>query len=264
MFALPAPSVQAFPRQDAAQAADTTEHTLKRTFKKGDIDRYKLVFEAMVPSPTGSGETKIFLTMVIKETTKEIKPDGTIVLSNTADSANLKLGDIDQDITPMMPGVTQIRDKQGRLTEVKVDNAESSPLAPMMGGFMQMVLGAQAAFYPSKPVKVGDTWKIEPGPQPREKNVTSDGKATLVSKESVDKVETFKVKIIQDTQVAGKDPKKIHFEGTGNVEPVAGKLLRVTAQIEGDMEQFKKANFTITRVTGEEKAAAKSAGTQKP
>jgi hypothetical protein len=222
------------------QAPDTNVYTLNRTYKSGDVDRYRLVTSGTFNgAETGGKNIDVLLSILMKETTKEVKPDGTALLLYDIEQAYAKTGDEERDMTAFLPGhLVQTRDKQGRILSDKVEGAggqAGTGAGPEMFPLMAM------AFYPPKPVKIGETWKINiESPSPQMKGVKSVGSGTLVGPETLDGVKTLKVKAVTDiigsTEAANttQGSIKLHYEGVGNIDPTNGKLIHMSGTTNGN------------------------------
>ena len=63
---------------------DDTAYVVKRVYKTGDADRYKIVVKMNMEIPTGPIE--MLETMIMKETTKEAKADGSSTVTSEFES----------------------------------------------------------------------------------------------------------------------------------------------------------------------------------
>lgn len=220
------------------QATDTT-YALNRSYKAGDVDRYRLVTSGTFNSAeTGGKNIDVLLSILMKETTKEVKPDGTALLLYDIEQAYAKTGDEERDMTSFLPGhLVQTRDKQGRILSDKVEGTDSQSntgAGPEMFPLMAMT------FYPPKPVKVGETWKINiESPSPQMKGVKSVGSGTLIGPETLNGTQTIKVKAVTDiigsTAANGAQGSiKLHYEGVANIDPTNGKMIHMSGTTNGN------------------------------
>jgi hypothetical protein len=209
-----------------AKAPDTTEYTLKkRVFKTGDVNRYKLAMKNHI------GEQEILLNILFKETTKDSKPTGEFTLVNQFESAVVNVGGNEQDISSLLPVVTVLRDKAGKLT-TKTEGGNEQASA-QISSMMQSLSTMQEAYLPKNPIKVGDKWKVSVStPGPAGGTTKTDGEATLVGSEIVGGVKSLKLKVISDVDNAASSV-KAHSESTMNIDPDSGKLLKMLAKIDG-------------------------------
>ncbi len=235
------------------QADDTTAYTFERTYKAGDVDRYRMVIKSTVNSQlTGNKDVDVLLSILMKETTKELKPDGGAVLQDDLEQAYAKIGDQEMDATSLLPGhVVQTRDKQGRIVESKIEGGASAD----NGNQMQMFAQQGMTFYPPKPVKVGESWKISTeASNPAQKGLKVVGTATLVGTETLNGVKTLKVKAVTDTTgpapapavAGGTGDLKVHFDGVGNIDPASGKLVHMTGTADGVVGPLGASKMQLT------------------
>jgi hypothetical protein len=231
LFAL---SVGLMPRPILAQdTPDTTTYTItKRLYKAKDLDRYKIAVTTSMDNPMG-GQLEIKVSMLIKETVQEVKEDGSLTLIHEFEQAAANIMGMDQDITSFMPKVTQTRDKNGKI-DVKVEGGNeqaAGQVAEMIKGMAR----AQTAFYPDKPVKIGDSYKVSykgsigPG---QEADIKGDAKVVAV--ETISGIKTLKIKITStsaSSDANGAAASK--SEGTCNLDIKTGKIVRMASKIDG-------------------------------
>ena len=215
---------------DDAKKEDTA-YTITRKYKKGEVDHYRLNIALTV------GNMPITLNMLMKETTKEVKDNGNANVTDEFDEANAKIGDNESDIAALLPTLVQTRDKMGLALDTKLEGGSplftSGPSAKMFNNLQQ------SGFYPDKPVKVGDTWKIAFGDKAKDGQKTT-GTATFVAMETIDGTPTLKIKTSTDVEGTFENPMtgeksdvKTHAEGISNIDPVTGKALKVKVTTEG-------------------------------
>ncbi len=188
-------SAFAIPRQ----ATDNTTYTLQRTFKAGDISRYKLVMHITVtPSQATGNDIEAAFTLRYKETVKQIKPDSSVVVQDEFEKASLTANQQDIDLTSSMPKVTQTFSPKGQLTAVTADGGSAQ-----FNGMVTQIyqgLGRTQAYFPPKPVKVGDTWMID-FTDPNSPDNKTTGTATLVGTETAAGMQTLKIKVNTDAKL---------------------------------------------------------------
>lgn len=229
--------------------------SVKRAYKMGDMDRYKLAFSAKLNVPM-TGELELKMNATLKETTKESKADGSALLQSVVEQANLKIGDQESEVTSFLSPFFQKVDKQGKVVEIKMEGGENQ-LGQRLGDIFQQVFQMEGAFYPPKAVKTGETWKLD-ATKIKQPDGTQEvtGSATYVGKETVKKVETLKIKLIRDTSFTSDKAQlnsKTHFEGYGNIDPKDGKFVKITGAIEGSTGPLKKGEFSVDRLFGDER-----------
>lgn len=216
------PRVQA----QAIKSEDATEYTIhKPTYKKGDLDRYKMSVNMLLNA--GANENEIDLSFRLKQATKEAKDDGSFTLVQEFEEAKVTSQGREQDITSSLPKITMLKDKDGKFTtKVEGGSDQMGQITNMLGNLGK----SQEAFYPTKPVKIGDKWKISfdgPGTEEIKSKVT--GEATLVKTETIGGIKTFAIKVLSNTDVTGAESVKGTSEQVMNVDIETGKVVRLTA-----------------------------------
>jgi hypothetical protein len=258
-------------RQDAKtdEKKDEKTYTLVRTFKAKDVNHYKLNLNTSINSPQLGGNIDIVMTMLMKETTKEVKDNGSAVLMSEFDSANVKFGDNEQDMTALMPSVTSTVDKTGRILDTKIEGG--NPMFTQGPGANMFKNISPQTYFPPKAVKVGDTWKIDSSAdapdkddksKDKEKNKAvqkTTGTATLVGVETINGLQTLKIKMATDSESTLENPMnpgekldiKAHTEGVSNVDMASGKLVKLTSTStsEGGPQGKMKVDLMFALVT---------------
>jgi len=116
------------------------------------------------------------------------------------------------------------------------------------------------AFYPAKPVKVGESWDLDYSDAKAENPYTVKAKGTLIGTEMVSGMQTLKINIVTDTTAEMKDPgtrEKIsliaHFEGGGNMEIKSGKIVAMTGKTTFRGGPFTDSDVDWKLKTGDDK-----------
>ena len=228
---------------------DASEHTLKRVYVKGEVVNYKFNVKVNANIPQAGGQVDVKLTMLAKETAKEVKDDLSTV-TNEFPEALADLGGMEVDISSFLPVITSTRTKEGA-KEVKLEGGQEdaySTLLPLMNAMEQV----QSAFYPQKAVKVGDTWKIVKETKDGEKVSKTDLTVTFSAVETIDDVKTMKLSVKGD-RIADKD--KLTLDYSLNYDEKSGKLLKGKLKAEGTATGFPlKLDATVTQQPTEKKA----------
>jgi hypothetical protein len=234
--------------------------TIERKFEKDSVDRYRVLADVSMNGPaTNNMETNIKLKVLLKQTVKEVKPDGSAIVVNEAEEATAAFGDQETDAKLFFPRLTQTLDKRLALLESK---AEKGALPEMAGGsdLLGIFSHSQTFFFPEKPVKVGDEWEIKRKAEKDSPAVT--GKANVVKAEKVGDLETLVIKVVADMTIAkGAGGGKSHMAGTANLDTKSGKLVKMQGNLamEAGPAGKTKADITLTLLQGKEaeKAAEK-------
>jgi len=228
--------------QDAA-SKDVTPYTLaKRVYKSGEIGHFKITMNIH------SGEMNSKVDLRWKETTKDTKPSGEFTLLAEFETAVAKSGEMEQDIISALPVVTVMRDKAGKVT-----NKTQGGIDPVSGQFatlIQSLVTVTDTFAPPGPVKIGDKWKVT-GTGFGASGVKSTGEATLAGTEVIDGLKTVKLTVA--TNVDNKaDDIKAHSDTIVNIDPATGKLVRMSAKLQGTTKGTKlMQDFELGRVTSD-------------
>jgi len=230
------------------KTADATAYTMKkRVFKTGEVNRYKFAVKNQM-----AGQD-ITVNMVFKETTKDAKPSGEFTILNEFESALANIGGMEQDLSSYLPTITVMRDKDGKLTN-KTEGGNEQANA-QISSMMEQLSTMQEAYLPKTPVKVGDKWKVSvttPGPTGGTNRAV--GEATLIGTEIVSGVKSLKLKVIADVDNKEGDI-KAHTESTMNIDPDSGKLLKMSAKVDGTTAGNKVGQeLEMTLVPTEKKA----------
>jgi len=246
----------------ARQPSDPTLYDVHPTYKEGDINRYRLEFHTKMNNPRAEGkEIDFYFSTTMKETTKQVKPDGVATLIDAPEEAYVKFGELEMDATQALPVVTQTRGKDGAIQSftTKGGDPKIADLATLLQKFAQ----APTLLYPPKPVKVGDSWKID-YTDAKEKKMMVTGTATLVGVEMIKGAQSLKISIVTDTKASDQGDVQMHMEGSGNIDRATGHFLYMKAALNGTMGRFgkNKSDLTLNLVIPGEKPAEKSAGTE--
>lgn len=195
----------------AARAEDAI--TLTRSFKKGDVYRYKTTVTASVMG------MEAVVTSNTKQTVKEIKDNGEIVLVEEDEGTKVSLGgqDVDQ---PPQPPVTTTRDKSGKLVKYEREGADGFFAAEIQ----HLLAALSEPLLAEKAVKSGDSWEVViDNPAVKEKKVTVKG--TFLGTEKVDEKELWKVKQITEADTDA-DGNKVTMETTYWLDPANGLVVK--------------------------------------
>lgn len=226
--------------------ADDKPVTLTRTYKKGDVARYKS--ESQITA--GAGEAQ--LVAISKTTVKEIKDNGSVVSESAGESSKLTLNGAEMDIPPDGP-MTTTRDKSGKLVEIKLDENATGARSPEIVRLMEAI---STPFLQTKEVKAGDTWETETD------NLAVKGKkvkvkTTFVGLDKVDGTDLWKVKQSSEPEVDAKGA-KMTYEGTFWLNPANGQHVKAEVNIKDLPSQYGDLTMKIkiSRLKAEAKAGS--------
>ncbi|CCW36591.1 hypothetical protein CTKA_01283 [Chthonomonas calidirosea] len=140
--------------QDTSQTQGAGDQmvTLAYKFEKGATVTMKTVAHVMA----ADGSSQVTYTTTAQRVVKEVKPDGSVVITVTPGSASVDLGSGPQP-TPPPPPFSVTFDKQGRLVMVgEKKEDDTSPIVPQAAALLE---ASVHVVLPDHPVKPGDTWQ---------------------------------------------------------------------------------------------------------
>jgi len=238
---------------DRRDAKDDATYSIKRVYKAGQTDRYRISLKMNMDLP--GTPLDIVETMFMKETTREAKDDGSATVAFDFESVAVTANGMDMDMTAMMPKIITTLDKNGK-TDVKLEGG-SQEVTAQMGDQVKQFTNAAAALAPKKPVKVGDSWDLDaanfgaPG-----QNVK--GKATLVSVDTVKGVKIGRIKSV--INITGAMDLAMHSESITLVDFTTGKALSLTSKSDGDIAGGKMSmEMTMKMLGPDDKSDVKAA-----
>lgn len=231
-------------RECKGELPDDQPVTLKRTFKKGDVGRYKAESKIIL----GGGEAKMAGTSSL--TVKEIKLNGDVVIEELDEGGTLTFNGTDREIPKGRPSLVT-RTKYGKLLDFKVEETALSQQSPEVTRLMAAIGNP---FLPEKPVKPGDTWENEvDNPLLKDKKV--DVKTTFVGTEKVDGKAYWKLRQSSEalTDATGG---KMTYEGAFWLDPANGQEERAEVNIKNLPSNFGSLTLQIKaeRVKSSEKS----------
>jgi hypothetical protein len=225
-----------------ARAQDT--YTIKRTYKAGETDRYRIKLQMEGESPMGP--LNLEMTMDMIETTKQVNEDGTVVLEMKMDSGVIKFNDQEMSMPGAGETVRMTVDQTGRVLKTEGGAAGRG------GNLNGLVNLTRVATWPDRPLRVGETWTFE---IPLENNAQAKvkGSFTVVGPEKKSdqiKVDTLKVKIATEIPIPAPqgEPSKIKLDTMVYVEPATGKVMKAEGSGSGQLGPLGQAKMNFTRV----------------
>ncbi len=222
----------------AAVVAEDT-YAIKRTFKAGEVDRYKTTLDI-----EAAGGMNIQIVFATTEKTVEVKDDGTMTRSISVDTAELVMNGQAMQMPGFKPAtIKSTFDKDGKPIK---EEGEA-------GQFRQMLSMTRPMAEADRPLKVGEEWKTE---VPTNKDGTKKMNVTvtllgLESKGETLSADTFKIKSVADGTVESpQGDQKVRFESVSSIARDTGKPLRIEGTVGGIViPQFgpAKISFKVVR-----------------
>ena len=214
-----------------APAADG-ETTLARTFKKGDVARYRSNVEGQV---MGADFTVV---ATFKSEVTDVKPNGDVVTVEAEEESRLTVMGMEMQ-TPPSPPATFTHNKLGRLVDYQQDNTPL--LTPERVRLMALL---QEPILSDKAVKSGAEWQTElDNPAAAGKKVVVKG--TFMGLEKVGDQELWKVRQTAEAETGEASP--LVTDTTYWLHPSDGRLVRLESKVQGVPTQFGLMNWTEKR-----------------
>src|SRR5258706_1820202 len=222
--------------------ADEKTFTLASTYKEDDKVSHKVTVTVNVNG------MEVVVTRTAKSLVKEVKKTGEIVIVQTDDGSTLNIGGNEQQ-QPAGPPVTEIRDKNGKLTEVKVDEAAAGFMSPEI---QQLVAKASDVHLTDKPVKAGDNWTTEfDNPAVKGKKFTA--KSNYIGIDKVHGQDLWKVKQTVEAD-SDADGKKLTIEFTAWLDPAKGQTVKMEGNAKDVPTMFGSLTWAMKQVLVKEPA----------
>ena len=228
---------------------DETAYVLKRVHMKGDKSRYKtnFVMKADNNSVLGGG---VAMSLLLVEKVTKVDSEGGVTLTIEFEEANGKFGEIETDITSMLPKITRTLDAKGNVTKMDMEGG-TAPFSDKGSDQAAMLAGTEMNFFPDKPIKVGDTWEYEfnaPGTDLKSAKPKRRGKATLLGKETVKGIETLKIKTESEVDIpksVSANAGKMKISSFNFVEISTGRPVKTEVSISGSAGELGKTNIEL-------------------
>lgn len=226
-----------------ARADEEKPVSLLTAPKVGQVNHIKTIIK------TNAAGMDLVVTQSQKNTIKEIKANGDVVLEIADEGTVVDVGGQEMEQPPSPPR-TITRDKVGKVKEVKFDDA---------GQFMspevtKIMAGLSSAILTEKAVKTNDTWQTElDNPAVKEKKITV--KDTYLGLDKVDGKDYWKIKQTAEA-IVDADGAKMSYEIIQWINPATGDMLKVEGTIKDVPTQVGNLTMQISSksVKGEEKA----------
>jgi hypothetical protein len=198
--------------------ADDAEVKLAHVYKEKDTARYKQVIKTSVAG------MDIVLTAINKDTVKEVKQNGEVLVVHENESSKMELNGAEQP-GQATASINYTFDKTGKLVDYKPGDT---------GGFFdpgiaQLVAIAHTIALPEKPVKKDDKWEIEvDDPAVKGKKMTI--KQAFLGTEKHDGKDLWKIKQTLEAPVDDAGGKTT-FELTYLLDPATGQTVHAEGSV---------------------------------
>lgn len=174
-----------------------------------------------------------------KDTVKEVKENGDVVVEIVDEGSTLNVGGMDRD-QPMAPPRTITRDKFGKVKEYKSEDIAGF-MTPEVSRLLSMIA---TSLLTDKLVKANDTWQTElDNPAVKEKKVTV--KDTFLGIDKIDGKDYWKIKQTAEAAV-DTDGGKMNYEITEWINPVDGEAFKIDGVIKDVPTQVGTITMQIT------------------
>jgi len=214
---------------------------LKRVYKTGESDKYQTTITIDAKDPNSGNMLKVVISASTTDETKEIKFDGSVLLSMKIDSASFSINGMSQPVPINGASFLTTLDKDGKVVKQELGEGPAAQLG-------QLLTLTRLSLMPDRPLKPGEEFKFE-----------TENKAkvavTLVGKEPKNDevaVETLKVKTTIDSPAtAPQSLQKVKVDATSLLEPGTGKVLRTVGSLDGPLGQLPpgaKVTFKVLRL----------------
>lgn len=198
-----------------------------------------LVTRAVTTIKTSAMGMDIIVTQTQKDTVKEVKENGDVVVEVADEGSVLNIGGTDRD-QPASPAFTITRSKLGIVKESKREDA-SGFMTPEVGRLMTSL---SSSIYPDKLVKTNDTWQTElENPAVKEKKITVKG--TYLGLDKVEGKDYWKIKQSAEAFVDA-DGAKMSYEILQWINPKDGTLFKLEGTIKDVPTQVGPLTMQIT------------------
>jgi hypothetical protein len=151
---------------------------LKRTVKAGEVTKY------MIKADFNFGGTDASFSSVAIETVKKVDENGNFTIESKSSDAKVVVGG-QENALPDNSSVTTTFKPTGEVLDVKADGAN---------GPSGRIAAMQATYFPTKPIKVGDSWDVDVKPDTKLGSVGLKGTFKLEAAEKVGDFDTYRIK----------------------------------------------------------------------
>jgi len=213
--------------------ADAKKMVLTRPLKAGTVANYKATIKANIMG------TDAVIEQTRKQTIKEIKDNGNVVILSEDLGGTMKLGDQEQK-QPAGPPATETRDKLGKLIEITQEQPENSPFTPEI---QKLIAALGDLILTDKEVADGDTWETMLD-NPASKDNKVKVKSTYQGIDKVEGVDLWKFKQISEA-VVNADGTKMIVELAIWINPKDGLVEKVDGKTKDVPTQFGPIEFTL-------------------
>lgn len=224
-------------------------YTIKRVFIKGEVKFFKLT-AALTVSEDGKNEIPLKVTLFVKDATKSLTEEGGAVVRMEFPKGLYDPGSGAVEIPPgLIPSVLMTLDKESHVLKSEKEGEGFGFANPE-----RLIVLAALGFYPTKPVKIGDSWDIEVNDTENKEKRVKIGTATLKGREKRKGIDAFKIQWVADlVRKEGNKERKAHVEAEAFVDIKSGRAVYVKGKTDGELEQgIRKSEVTFEMLSGQE------------
>jgi hypothetical protein len=218
----------------AAHSAIDDGFVLKRTYRAGDVERFKTTLNIQSGAEAGAQPVKLEVTIIGTESVKEVRADGSTVLETKMEKSIVNVGGQERENPGSGEVITTIINKEGQIVPAKTTGSAGG------GNTSQMLAFTRGFAFPDKPMRAGDEHKFESKSMDGDKTTqTVKGVLTVVGLEKRGKelpADAVKVKVLVDATIPGPEgteAQNIHVDGHSWIEPGEGKSVMTAGKVTG-------------------------------
>jgi hypothetical protein len=214
--------------------ADAKKMAIVRPLKAGASATYKATVKANLMG------TDVLIEQTQKQTVKEVKENGSVVILSENLGGTMKLG-AQEEKQPATPPSTETRDKLGKLVSFSQEQIENSPFTPEI---QKLIASIADLMLTDKEVTENDTWETELD-NPASKDNKVKVKTTYQGTDKVDGTDLMKFKQVCEA-IVNADGSKMVSEMLVWINPKDGMMEKVESKNKDVPTQFGPLEFTLT------------------
>ena len=199
---------------------------VRRVYRVGEADHYQINVITTTNDPqTGGNDRIVKYALLIRETVKDVAPDGTTTLLDEVEKAGVSIDNRDVDLTATAPTVTQSRTVQGDF-QIKVEGGDNQ-LANLILQVMAQICRTQNDVFSLKPIKPGGFWNFT---RTDGADVKTMGTVALELAQGLNGAKALKLKYAANMSGTGATAARSHEDATVLLEARTGKTLTLNSR----------------------------------